>query len=239
MVAAQQFGLAATSSPCTIRPTSSAAASPPTTPWRKCWRTIRALVTGNYQALLQSTATVLRGAIAGGVSAPYANCAPTWRPASPTAPSPPPASSPPPTRPMSRSRPTACRSARPDQCRARRPGQSELLIASRFPYLTASSEPTCWPAPAAGRRPLDDGSGWARLNLFAAAGGYGAFNSQVTRDDERRLGRLQRHRLVEQQHQRPGRPHQARHRHPGAGRQQHLHRRHDRRPAARWRSAAR
>ena len=28
--------------------------------------------------------------------------------------------------------------------------------------------------------PLDDGSGWARLNLYAAADGYAAFNNPVT-----------------------------------------------------------
>ncbi|NUJ81525.1 autotransporter domain-containing protein [Methylocystis sp. FS] len=58
------------------------------------------------------------------------------------------------------------------------PANSNLLIASRFPYLSASQQldiltSTLLPAGV----PLDDGSGWARLNLYAAAGGYGAFNS--------------------------------------------------------------
>jgi autotransporter-associated beta strand protein len=62
------------------------------------------------------------------------------------------------------------------------PENAWLLLATRFPYLTpaqisavlASTE-----LPSGG--PLDDGSGWVRLNLYAAAGGYGAFtNGMVT-----------------------------------------------------------
>ncbi len=36
--------------------------------------------------------------------------------------------------------------------------------------------------------PLDNGSGWARLNLYAAAGGYGAFTSNVTVTMDAALG---------------------------------------------------
>ncbi len=58
------------------------------------------------------------------------------------------------------------------------PQNSNLLISLRFPYLSAAQQldvltSTMLPAGV----PLDDGSGWARLNLYAAAGGYGAFNS--------------------------------------------------------------
>lgn len=61
------------------------------------------------------------------------------------------------------------------------PADAELLLTSRFPYLTnaqirevlATTE-----LPSGG--PLDDGTGWVRLNLFKAAGGYGAFNSNVS-----------------------------------------------------------
>jgi len=62
------------------------------------------------------------------------------------------------------------------------PEQAHHLIASRFPYITdkhqldeilATTE-----LPSGGA--LDNGSGWARLNLYAAAGGYGAFRSNVT-----------------------------------------------------------
>ena len=61
------------------------------------------------------------------------------------------------------------------------PQNAQLLIASRFPYL---SSPQLIDVLATTELPsgglLDDGSGWVRLNLFAAAGGYGAFNSAVT-----------------------------------------------------------
>jgi outer membrane autotransporter protein len=58
------------------------------------------------------------------------------------------------------------------------PTYSDLLISTRFPYLTSQQRldvltSTMLPAGA----PFDDGTGWARLNLYAAAGGYGAFNS--------------------------------------------------------------
>lgn len=61
------------------------------------------------------------------------------------------------------------------------PEHAEELIRSRFPYLSdeqlrdvlASTE---LPSGV----PLDNGSGWARLNLYAAAGGYGAFAQDVT-----------------------------------------------------------
>ncbi|WP_127090056.1 autotransporter domain-containing protein [Aquabacter cavernae] len=62
------------------------------------------------------------------------------------------------------------------------PENAYLLLQTRFPYLTpdqinaviASTE-------LASGVPLDDhATGWARLNLYAAAGGYGAFTSDVT-----------------------------------------------------------
>jgi uncharacterized protein with beta-barrel porin domain len=58
------------------------------------------------------------------------------------------------------------------------PANSNVLIASRFPYLSSQQQldvlsSTMLPAGV----PLDDGTGWARLNLYAAAGGYGAFNN--------------------------------------------------------------
>ena len=60
------------------------------------------------------------------------------------------------------------------------PADAHVLIATRFPYLSpaqlndilASTE-----LPSGG--PIDDGSGWARLNLYAASGGYGAFAGEV------------------------------------------------------------
>jgi subtilase-type serine protease len=70
------------------------------------------------------------------------------------------------------------------------PAEAHYLIATRFPYLSvgqlndilASTE-----IPSGGF--LDDNSGWARLNLYAAAGGYGAFAGNVTVNmDATRLG---------------------------------------------------
>jgi autotransporter-associated beta strand protein len=61
------------------------------------------------------------------------------------------------------------------------PANAQLLLATRFDYLSAAQRTdvlasTELPSGA----PLDDGTGWARLNLYAAAGGYGAFASNVT-----------------------------------------------------------
>jgi len=71
------------------------------------------------------------------------------------------------------------------------PADASVLIASRFPYLTtdqlnavlASTE-----LPSGGA--LDNGTGWARLNLYAAASGYGAFPSNVTVTMNAALGGL-------------------------------------------------
>lgn len=62
------------------------------------------------------------------------------------------------------------------------PENAYLLLQSRFPYLNPEQitdilATTELPSGV----PLDDhATGWARLNLYAAAGGYGAFNSDVT-----------------------------------------------------------
>lgn len=60
------------------------------------------------------------------------------------------------------------------------PTGAEVLLATRFPYLTAAQRrdvlgSTELPSGA----PLDNGSGWARLNLYAAVDGYGSFASTV------------------------------------------------------------
>ena len=60
------------------------------------------------------------------------------------------------------------------------PANAELLLTTRFPYLSHDQIREVLKTtelPSGG--PLDDGSGWARLNLFKAAGGYGAFDSDV------------------------------------------------------------
>lgn len=61
------------------------------------------------------------------------------------------------------------------------PQGAEVLIASRFPYLSASERreilaTTELPS----GYPLDNGTGYARLNLFAAADGYGAFRRNIS-----------------------------------------------------------
>jgi len=74
------------------------------------------------------------------------------------------------------------------------PADAHVLIATRFPYLTqaqlddvlASTE-----LPSGG--PIDEytqWAGWSRLNLYAAAGGYGAFGSYVTVNMNAALGGL-------------------------------------------------
>jgi len=71
------------------------------------------------------------------------------------------------------------------------PTDAYVLIATRFPYLNeaqlnqilATTE-----LPSGG--PIDNNTGWARLNLYAASGGYGAFANDVTVDMNAALGGL-------------------------------------------------
>ena len=61
------------------------------------------------------------------------------------------------------------------------PVGAEVLIATRFPYLTSAQQRDVLASTEiASGQPLDDGSGYARLNLYAAADGYGSFDSTVT-----------------------------------------------------------
>ncbi|WP_082013768.1 phosphatase PAP2 family protein [Microbacterium hominis] len=64
------------------------------------------------------------------------------------------------------------------------PKGAEVLLASRLPYLTA--EQRRWVLQTTGLGSgyalLDDAEGWGRLNLFAAADGYGAFPTDVSVD---------------------------------------------------------
>jgi autotransporter-associated beta strand protein len=65
------------------------------------------------------------------------------------------------------------------------------LIATRFPYLSAAQlEQVLATTELPSGGPIDDGSGWARLNLYAAAGGYGAFSGNVTVGMNAALGGL-------------------------------------------------
>jgi autotransporter-associated beta strand protein len=62
------------------------------------------------------------------------------------------------------------------------PKGAETLLETRLPYLDAEQRRVVLKttAIASGYPVLDDAEGWGRLNLFAAADGYGAFNGDVT-----------------------------------------------------------
>lgn len=62
------------------------------------------------------------------------------------------------------------------------PKGAEVLLETRQPYLSDEQrrEVLATTGLASGYPVLDDPEGWGRLNLFAAADGYGAFNSDVT-----------------------------------------------------------
>ncbi|HTI80320.1 MAG TPA: autotransporter domain-containing protein, partial [Acetobacteraceae bacterium] len=71
------------------------------------------------------------------------------------------------------------------------PADAHFLIATRFPYLnTAQLNQVLASTELPSGGPIDDGSGWARLNLYAAASGYGAFASNVTVTMNAALGGL-------------------------------------------------
>ena len=114
-------------------------------------------VTGDYQALLQSTATTLRGAIAGGVPRPMPAAPTTWRAASPAESFRRRPGSPPPTGTTRSSPPTNCsRSARP--IRAGRPGQCRAADRLAFPLSHGEpAERRAGEHRAASGGPLDDG----------------------------------------------------------------------------------
>jgi hypothetical protein len=61
------------------------------------------------------------------------------------------------------------------------PSDAYWLIATRFPYLSmAQLNQILATTELPSGVPLDNGTGWAGLNLYAAAGGYGAFPNNVT-----------------------------------------------------------
>jgi autotransporter-associated beta strand protein len=62
------------------------------------------------------------------------------------------------------------------------PKGAEVLIETRLPYLSAEQRRVVLKttALASGYPVMDDPEGWGRLNLFAAADGYGAFKGNVT-----------------------------------------------------------
>jgi autotransporter-associated beta strand protein len=62
------------------------------------------------------------------------------------------------------------------------PKGAEVLLETRQPYLSADQRRVVLKttALASGYPVMDDAEGWGRLNLFAAADGYAAFNGNVT-----------------------------------------------------------
>ena len=71
------------------------------------------------------------------------------------------------------------------------PTDAHFLIATRFPYLnTAQLNQVLATTELPSGGPIDNGTGWARLNLYAAAGGYGAFPTNVTVSMNAALGGL-------------------------------------------------
>lgn len=62
------------------------------------------------------------------------------------------------------------------------PKGAEVLLETRQPYLSGEQRRAVLATTGlqSGYPVLDDPEGWGRLNLFAAADGYGAFNSDVT-----------------------------------------------------------
>ncbi|AEG70524.1 acid phosphatase [Ralstonia solanacearum] len=61
------------------------------------------------------------------------------------------------------------------------PKGAEVLLETRFPYLSADQRRVVLKTTeqASGYPVMDDAEGWGRLNLFAAADGYGVFNGNV------------------------------------------------------------
>jgi autotransporter-associated beta strand protein len=61
------------------------------------------------------------------------------------------------------------------------PKGSEILLQTRFPYLSADQRRVVLKTTEimSGYPVMDDDEGWGRLNMFAAADGYGAFNGDV------------------------------------------------------------
>ncbi len=70
------------------------------------------------------------------------------------------------------------------------PKGAEVLLETRLPYLTGAQRRVVLKTTAmpSGYPIMDDVEGWGRLNLFAAADGYGAFNGDVTVSMDASLG---------------------------------------------------
>ena len=73
---------------------------------------------------------------------------------------------------------------------ARVPKGAEVLLETRLPYLDDAQRRVVLKTTAlpSGYPLMDDAEGWGRLNLFAAADGYGAFNGDVAVNMDASLG---------------------------------------------------
>ncbi len=105
------------------------------------------------------------------------------------------------------------------------PKGAEVLLETRLPYLSADQRRAVLRTTAlpSGYVLLDGFEQWGRLNLFAAADGYGSFESDVDRHAQRGGPRLQCGRCLAQRHRRPGQADEDRHRQAHADRPEHLH----------------
>jgi autotransporter-associated beta strand protein len=70
------------------------------------------------------------------------------------------------------------------------PKGAEILLETRLPYLSADQRRVVLKSTAlpSGYPVMDDAEGWGRLNLFAAADGYGNFNGDVSVTMDASLG---------------------------------------------------
>lgn len=136
----------------------------------------------NYAALAQSAASDLRGLLATGCGTSISACiagGPTDRFSNPAA-----------NLATYESRLTyGLPATGPTNLAPVVPVGAEVLLASRFSYLSAAQRRDVLASTeTASGGPLDNGSGWARLDLYRAAGGYGSFASTVTVTQNAALG---------------------------------------------------
>ena len=105
------------------------------------------------------------------------------------------------------------------------PKSAEVLLSKRaLPYLDANQRRVVLKstALASGYPVLDDAEGWGRLNLFAAADGYGSFDGDVTVTMDASLGGFNALDAWRNDITGKGAADQERHRHSASGRQQQL-----------------
>jgi hypothetical protein len=89
------------------------------------------------------------------------------------------------------------------------PKGAEVLLETRLPYLSADQRRVVLKttALASGYPVMDDAEGYGRLNLIAAADGYGAFNGDVSVTMDASLGGFNAAGQLEERHRGPGPAH--------------------------------